>query len=155
MLRDRSCQADVTIAEAEAFIYGSVSQVPANARTFSMKDAMLLAGLPPTQTAMKWLRMAHNGTGGNRNGAIHNQTGHGGTKAVPTLRHRCLFGDARMSLVPMLVLEQRYGASVRGMDSIIRLACIMHRADYRRRRRAPNKLGVEQRSMSQLTRCAN
>lgn len=47
MLRDRSCQADVTIAEAEAFIYGSVSQVPANARTFSMKDAMLLAGLPP------------------------------------------------------------------------------------------------------------
>jgi len=155
MLRDRSCQADVTIAEAETFIYGSVSQVPANARTFSMKDAMLLAGLPPTQTAMKWLRMAHNGTGGNRNGAIHNQTGHGGTKAVPTLRHRCRFGDARMSLVPMLVLEQRHGASVRGMDSIIRLACIMHRADYRRRRRAPNKFGVEQLSMSQLTRCAN
>lgn len=104
---------------------------------------------------MKWLRMAHNGTGANRKGAIHNQTGHGGTKAVPTLRHRCLFGDARMSLVPMLVLEQRYAASVRGMDSTIRLACIKHRTDYRRRRRAPNEFGVEQLSMSQLTRCAN
>ena len=116
MARGRSCQGDVAIAEAETFIYASVSEVPANARTFRMKDAMLLAALPPTQTAMKGLRMAHNGTGANRKGAIHNQTGHGGTKAVPTLRHRCLFGDARMSLVPMLVLEQRYGALVRGMD---------------------------------------
>jgi opine dehydrogenase len=49
-----------------------------------------------------------------------------------------------MSLVPIASLGQRYGVSVRGMDSIIRLACIIHRTDYWRRGRTLDRLGIEQ-----------
>ncbi len=44
-----------------------------------------------------------------------------------------------MSLVPMAALGQRYGVSVRGMDSIIRLACFIRHTDYWRRGRALDK----------------
>ena len=57
-----------------------------------------------------------------------------------------------MSLVPIASLGQRYGVSVRGMDSIIRLACIAHQTDYWRRGRTLKKLGVEHLSVSELRR---
>ena len=57
-----------------------------------------------------------------------------------------------MSLVPIAGLGERYGVSVRAISSIIQLACIIHRTDYWRRGRAPNKLGLDQMSVSELTR---
>lgn len=57
-----------------------------------------------------------------------------------------------MSLVPIASLGQRYGVSVRGMDSIIRLACIVHRTDYWRRGRTIEKLGLGELSVTELTR---
>lgn len=44
-----------------------------------------------------------------------------------------------MSLVPIAALGQRYGVAVAGIDSIIRLACIVHRTDYWRRGRTLDK----------------
>jgi len=44
---------------------------------------------------------------------------------------------------------------VRGMDSIIRLACIVHRTDYWRRGRTVEKLGIDGLSVSELTRYVN
>jgi opine dehydrogenase len=38
------------------------------------------------------------------------------------------------------------------MDSIIRLACIVHRTDYWRRGRTVDKLGIGDLSVSELTR---
>ena len=55
-----------------------------------------------------------------------------------------------MSLVPIAALGQRYGVSVRGMDSIIRLACIAHQTDYWRRGRTLDRLGIEQLSVDEL-----
>jgi len=52
VLGDRSCQAEVTIAEAETFIYASRSEGPAQARIFRMKDAVPLAALPATRTPL-------------------------------------------------------------------------------------------------------
>ncbi len=60
-----------------------------------------------------------------------------------------------MSLVPIAALGQHYGVSVRGIDSIIRLACIIHRADYWRRGRTLDKLGIEGLNVSEVTRYVN
>ena len=56
-----------------------------------------------------------------------------------------------MSLVPMASLGTRYGVSVNGMESMIRLANFIHSTDYWRRGRTLNKLGIEQFSVSELT----
>jgi opine dehydrogenase len=240
-LADRSCLADVTVAEAETFLYASRSDGPAQTRIFRIKEAVPLAALPATRTqrvldalhdaypqyidgvnvlhtglnnmgaifhpaltllnagriesthgdfqfyidgvtpsvagvlevldrervtvaaslgirarsAMDWLEMAYNASGANLNEAIHNQPGYYGIKAPSTLSHRYIFEDVPMSLVPIAALGQHYGVSVRGMDSIIQLACIIHKTDYWRRGRTPEKLGLAQLSVSELTRYVN
>ncbi len=241
VLADRSCLADVTVAEAETFLYASRSDGPAQTRIFRIKEAVPLAALPATRTqrvlealreaypqyidgvnvlhtglnnmgaifhpaltllnagriesthgdfqfyidgvtpsvagvlevldrervtvaaslgirartAMDWLEMAYNTSGANLNEAIHNQPGYYGIKAPSTLSHRYIFEDVPMSLVPIAALGQHYGVSVRGMDSIIQLACIIHKTDYWRRGRTPEKLGLAQLSVSELTRYVN
>jgi len=101
---------------------------------------------------MEWLQMAYNASGSDLNEAIHNQPGYYGIKAPATLEHRYITEDVPMSLVPIAALGQHYGVSVRGMDSIIRLACIIHRTDYWRRGRTLDKLGIGDLSVSELTR---
>lgn len=241
VLEDQGCTADVTISEAETFIYASRSDGPAQAHIFRVKEAVPLAALPATRnelvlnaiqpaypqfidgvnvlhtglnnmgaifhptltllnagwieathgdfqfyidgvtsstarllevldrervtvasslgirarTAMEWLQMAYNTIGEDLNEAIHNQPGYYGIKAPSTLNHRYIFEDVPMSLVPIASLGQRYGVSVRGMDSLIRLACIVHRTDYWRRGRTVEKLGIGELSVSELTRYVN
>jgi opine dehydrogenase len=241
VLQDMGCKADVTIAEAETFIYASRSDGPAQARIFRIKEAVPLAALPATRTrqvleainpaypqfidgvnvlhtglnnmgaifhpaltllncgwieathgdyqfyidgvtpsvarvlevldrervtvasslgirartAMEWLEMAYMAKGQDLNEAIHNQPGYYGIKAPNTLNHRYIFEDVPMSLVPIASLGQRFGVSVRGMDSIIRLACIIHRTDYWRRGRTVDKLGFSDLGVSELTRFVN
>jgi len=70
--------------------------------------------------------------------------------AVRTLSR---FGDP--AAVPIASLGERYGVSVRGMESIIRLACIIHHTDYWRRGRTVKKLGIGGLSVSELTRYVN
>jgi opine dehydrogenase len=241
VLSDEECAADITIAEAETFIYASRSDGPAEARIFRMKDAVPLAGLPATRTqsvleglrpaypqfidgknvlhtglnnmgavfhpaltllnagriestlgefqfyidgvtpavgrvlevldrervtvasalgirartGLEWLKMAYNATGEDLTEAIHNQPGYRGIMAPRTLHHRYLFEDVPMSLVPMVALGQRYGVSVRGMDSIIRLACFVHRTDYWRQGRTLDRMGIDEWSVSELTQYVN
>lgn len=237
IIRDAGSIADITISEAETFIYASRSDGPAQARIFRIKDAVPLAALPSTRTeqvldiinqaypqfidginvlhtglnnmgaifhpaltllnagwiesthgdfqfyidgvtpsvarllevldrervtvasslgiraqsAMDWLKMAYTTTGEDLHEAIHNQPGYYGIKAPNTLNHRYIFEDVPMSLVPIASLAQRYGVSVRGMESIIRLACIIHRTDYWRRGRTLRKLGLDRLSVTELT----
>jgi opine dehydrogenase len=240
-LEAAGCTADVTVAEAETFIYASRSDGPAQSRIFRIKDAVPLAALPATRneltlkaihpaypqfidgvnvlntglnnmgaifhpaltllnlgwiesthgnfefyidgvtpstarvlevldrervtvasslgirarTAMEWLELAYNTTGEDLNEAIHNQPGYYGIKAPTTLKHRYIFEDVPMSLVPIASLGQHYGVSVRGMDSIIRLACIIHRTDYWRRGRTMERLGIADLSVTELTHYVN
>ncbi len=241
VLKDNHCTADVTVAEAETFIYASRSDGPAQARIFRIKDAVPLAALPATRTrlvldkiheaypqyidggnvlqtglnnmgaifhpaltllnagwieathgdyqfyidgvtpsvarvlealdrervtvasslgirartGLEWLKLAYDTDGEDLHEAIHNQPGYYGIKAPPTLNHRYIFEDVPMSLVPIASLGQTYGVSVRGMDSIIRLACIVHRTDYWRRGRTIDKLGIDKLSVGELTRYVN
>ena len=50
VLRMQACTADITLVEAETFIYASRSDGPAQARIFRIKDAVPLAALPATRT---------------------------------------------------------------------------------------------------------
>jgi len=52
VLRDNHCTADVTVSEAETFIYASRSDGPAQARIFRMKEAVPLAALPATRNRL-------------------------------------------------------------------------------------------------------
>jgi opine dehydrogenase len=240
-LHESGCTRDVTIAEAETFIYASRSDGPAQARIFRIKEAVPLAALPATRTqdvlkkineaypqfidginvlhtglnnmgaifhpaltllnagwieathgdyqfyidgvtpsvarllevldrervtvassiglrartAMEWLQLAYDTTGVDLYDAIHNQPGYFGIKAPSTLSHRYIFEDVPMSLVPIASLGERYGVSVRGMESIIRIACIIHHTDYWRRGRTVEKLGIGGLSVNELTRYVN
>ncbi len=241
VLRDKDCHVDVTVAEAETFIYASRSDGPADARIFRIKNAVPLAALPASRTssvlqvihgaypefidgsnvlhtglnnmgaifhpaltllnagriestsgdfqfyidgvtpsvarvlevldrervtvaaavgvrartALEWLSLAYDVVGDNLYQAIQNQSGYYGIKAPNTLNHRYIFEDIPMSLVPIAALGERYGVAVSGIESIIRLACIVHRTDYRRRGRTLDKLGIQQLSVSELTRYVN
>ena len=236
VLTEQGCTADVTIAEAETFIYASRSDGPAQARIFRIKEAVPLAALPAVRneqvleairtvypqfidgvnvlytglnnmgaifhpaltllnagwieathgdyqfyidgvtpsvarvlealdrervtvasslgirarTALEWLKMAYDTTGEDLHDAIHNQPGYYGINAPSTLSHRYIFEDVPMSLVPIASLGERFGVSVRGMDSIIRLACIVHRTDYWKRGRTVDKLGIGDLSVAEL-----
>jgi opine dehydrogenase len=238
VIRDNGCKADVTVAEAETFIYASRSDGPVQARIFRIKEAVPLAALPATRTpcvleaicdaypqfidgvdvintgmnnmgaifhpaltllnmgwieathgdyqfyidgvtpsvarvlevldrervtvasalgirartSLEWLKLAYDTTGADLHEAIHNQPGYYGIKAPTTLNHRYIFEDVPMSLVPIASLGKRYGVSVNGMESMIRIASIIHRTDYWRRGRTVEKLGLEQWSVSELTR---
>jgi len=103
------------------------------------------------RTALEWLKLAYGTIGENLHDAIHNQPGYHGIKAPSTLYHRYLFEDVPMSLVPIASLGRRYGVSVRGMESMIQIASIVHRTDYWRRGRTVEKLGLEQWDVSELT----
>jgi opine dehydrogenase len=238
VIRAQGCTADVTVAEAETFIYASRADGPAQARIFRIKEAVPLAALPAcrnemvlaaihpaypqfidgedvlhtglnnmgaifhpaltllnagwiehthgdyqfyidgvtpsvarvlevldrervtvasslgirARTSLEWLKLAYDTVGDDLHEAIQNQPGYYGIKAPPTLNHRYIFEDVPMSLVPIASLGMRYGVSVRGMESMIRLGSIIHRTDYWRRGRTVERLGLEQWSVSELTR---
>jgi opine dehydrogenase len=241
VLRDQHCLADVTVAEAETFLYASRADGPAQSRIFRVKEAVPLAALPATRTrlvldmvheafpqyidgvnvlqtglnnmgaifhpaltilnagwietthgdfefyidgvstsvarvlealdrervtvaaslgirartSMEWLKLAYDTVGEDLHQAIHNQPGYYGIKAPATLYHRYIFEDVPMSLVPIASLGENYGVSVRGMDSIIRLACIIHKTDYWRKGRTLDKLGINHLSVAELTQYVN
>lgn len=238
VIRDHGSEADVTVAEAETFIYASRADGPAQARIFRIKEAVPLAALPScrnqivlravqyaypqfidgmdvlhtglnnmgaifhpaltllnagwiehthgdyqfyidgvtpsvarvlevldrervtvassigirARTSLEWLKLAYDTVGEDLYGAIHNQPGYYGIKAPSTLTHRYIFEDVPMSLVPIASLGKRYGVSVRAMESIINLGGIIHHTDYWRRGRTVERLGLEQWSVSELTR---
>ncbi|MCJ7694593.1 MAG: NAD/NADP octopine/nopaline dehydrogenase family protein [Anaerolineaceae bacterium] len=104
------------------------------------------------RTALEWLDLAYDAHGADLNEAIHNQTGYYGIKAPATVNHRYIFEDVPMSLVPIAAMGERYGVSVRAIDSIIRLACIIHQTDYWRRGRTLDKLGLKDLSVGEITK---
>lgn len=104
------------------------------------------------RTSLEWLKLAYDTEGEDLHDAIQNQPGYYGIKAPRNLKHRYIFEDVPMSLVPIASLGIRYGVSVRAMDSMIRIGSIIHRTDYWRRGRTVESLGIQQWSVSELGR---
>ena len=223
------CKADVTVAEAQTFVFASRSMGPAEAKIFRIKNTVPLAALPGTRTpevlaalgeaypqfiaaptvlhtslnnmgavfhpaltllnagriestagnfqfyidgvtpsvakvletldrdrmtvaailgvravsALEWLEEAYAARGSTLLEAIHNNPGYVGIKAPRTLEHRYIFEDVPMSLVPISNLGKKFGVSTRAIDSIIRLARVVHGVDYYQRGRSVADLGLE------------
>jgi len=103
-------------------------------------------------TAREWLEMAYAATGENLYEAIQANLGYRGVKGPRTLAQRYIFEDVHMSLVPIAAIGTRFGVSTRAIGSLIRLASILHRTDYYRRGRTLDRLGLEQLSVTEITR---
>jgi opine dehydrogenase len=241
VLRERSCPAEVTVAETQSFIYRSRSTGPAEAQIFRIKDAVPLAALPASrtnrvlevlrtafpqfvdgtsvlhtglnnvwsvlhpalallnaariestagefsfyvdgvtpavarllevldgervavarglgvhaQTAMEWLQAAYDSRGDKLREAVLSNPAYKDVKAPRSLNHRYLLEDVPMSLVPIVGLGRRHGVSVKAMDGVVRLACIVQGTDYRRRGRRLRRLGITRLSASELLRYVN
>ena len=56
------------------------------------------------RTSLEWMQLAYDTKGDDIHEAIHNQPGYYGIKAPSTLKHRYIFEDVPMSLVPMAAL---------------------------------------------------
>jgi len=101
-------------------------------------------------TAREWLKMAYDASGEDLYETIHNQEGYRGIKAPSTLNHRYINEDIPMSLVPMASLGKMLGIRVRGMESIIRLASIIRKKDYRTVGRTVSSLGLSHQAPENL-----
>jgi opine dehydrogenase len=144
-----------TRGEFQFYIDGATPSVARVLEALDRERVTVAAALGiRARSALEWLRMAYDATGDTLYEAIQNQPGYRGIKAPPTLNHRYIFEDVPMSLVPMAAFGQRYGVSVNCVDSIIRLACIIHQTDYWRRGRTLEKLGVAELSVGELMRYA-
>jgi len=140
-----------TAGEFQFYIEGVTPSVALILEALDRERVTVAASLGiRARTGVEWLRMAYDATGANLYEAIHNQPGYRGIKAPPTLNHRYITEDVPMSLVPIAALGQRYGVRVRGMDSIVRMACIIHRTDYWRRGRTLDRLGIDQLGVGEI-----
>jgi opine dehydrogenase len=145
-----------TLGDFQFYIDGVTSSVARVLDALDRERVTVAASIGiRARTAMEWLAAAYNVTGDTLQEAIHNQTGYYGINAPSTMNHRYIFEDVPMSLVPIAALGTRFGVSVRGMDSMIRLACIIHQTDYWRRGRTLDKLGIDHFSSIELLRYVN
>ncbi len=101
-------------------------------------------------TALEWLKLAYDSTGENLLESIHNQQGYRGIKAPSTINHRYVNEDIPMSLVPLASIGRMLGVRVRGMESLIRLACIIRKKDYWESGRTVERLGIDHLSPDEL-----
>lgn len=107
------------------------------------------------QTALEWLKMSYNSTGENLGDAIRNQPSYREIKAPSSLNHRYIFEDVPTGLVPIASLGKHNGVAVNGIESIIQLACIVHRTNYWSRGRTLENLGLSAFSAEELNKYVN
>ena len=142
-----------TLGEFQFYIDGVTPSVARILDALDRERVTVAAALGiRARTGIEWLRMAYDARGATLHEAIHNQPGYRGIKAPPTLNHRYITEDVPMSLVPIAALGRQYGVRVRGMDSVIRQACIIHQTDYWRRGRTLDRLGIERLSVGEIMR---
>ncbi len=140
-----------TLGEFQFYIEGVTQSVARVLEALDRERVTVAAALGiRARTAIEWLKMAYDATGSDLLETIHNQTGYYGIQAPPTLNHRYITEDIPMSLVPIASIGKRVGVSVPAIESIIRLACVIHQTDYYRRGRTVEKLGFQQLSNQEL-----
>lgn len=103
------------------------------------------------QSALEWLASAYSAKGNNLYEAMHDNPGYRGIQAPRSLRHRYIFEDVPHSLVPITELGRRFGVNVWATDSMIKLACVVHRTDYFHRGRTLERMGLDGLSLSEIT----
>lgn len=101
-------------------------------------------------TALEWLEAAYSAVGNNLYEAIQNNPGYVGITAPRTLRHRYIFEDVPMSLVPIAEFGKRFGVSTVSIEAMILIASVVHGTDYRHRGRTLLDMGLENLSVNEV-----
>lgn len=101
-------------------------------------------------TAREWLYSAYDVSGRDLFEAIQNNAGYRGIRAPSTIYHRYITEDVPTSLVPMASLGRMLGVSTPTIDSLIHLACVLHRRDYWKEGRTVEKLGLQGLSIKEI-----
>lgn len=93
-------------------------------------------------TAREWLYQAYGARGRSLYEAIQNNGAYAGIKAPTTLQHRYIHEDVPTGLVPIASFGQALGVPTPFTDSLIQMACGLHRTDYRSSGRTLERLGL-------------
>jgi opine dehydrogenase len=101
-------------------------------------------------TALDWLSMAYNISEDNLFDAIHNNPGYVGINAPRVINNRYITEDVPMSLVPISEFGKIFGVSTKATDSLIDIANIIFKADFRQSGRNLRRLGLENLSLEQI-----
>jgi opine dehydrogenase len=103
-------------------------------------------------SAREWLQAAYNASGSSLYDAMLNNPGYYGITAPANLEHRYLFEDVPMSLVPIAELGHAFGVATPAIETIIRLASIIHGVNYRARGRTLERLGLAGMTLDEVRR---
>ncbi|MEN3183384.1 MAG: NAD/NADP octopine/nopaline dehydrogenase family protein [Atribacterota bacterium] len=101
-------------------------------------------------TAREWLYSAYDVSGRDLFEAIQNNAGYQGIRAPSTLFHRYITEDVPTSLVPIASLGRMLGVPTPTIESLVHLACVLHRTDYWKEGRTVEKLGLQGRSVKEI-----
>jgi opine dehydrogenase len=101
-------------------------------------------------TAIDWLSMAYNVIEENLFDGIHNNSGYAGISAPQTINNRYITEDVPMSLVPISAFGKIFGVDTTATDSLINLANIIFKTDFRKSGRNLKRLGLENLSLEQI-----
>jgi opine dehydrogenase len=102
------------------------------------------------QSAQEWLDTAYNATGPTLYDAMQNNAGYHGIKAPATLAHRYIFEDVPMSLVPIASAGEQFGVRTPAIETVVRLASLIHGTDYRSKGRTMAKLGLANMTVDEI-----
>jgi opine dehydrogenase len=103
-------------------------------------------------SAREWLQAAYNATGSSLYEAMLNNPGYYGITAPANLEHRYIFEDVPMSLVPIAELGHAFGVATPAIDTMVRLASIIHGVNYRARGRTLERLGLAGMTLDEVRR---
>jgi opine dehydrogenase len=101
-------------------------------------------------TALDWLSMAYNIFEDNLFDAIHNNPGYVGINAPRTINNRYITEDVPMSLVPISEFGKRFGVETKATDSLIDLANIIFKNNFRQSGRNLTRLGLDNLDLEQI-----
>jgi opine dehydrogenase len=105
-----------------------------------------------TRSARAWLKDAYSAKGETLYESIQANPGYQGIKAPRNLRHRYIFEDVPFSLVPLASLGHQFGVDTWAIDSMVRLACVVHGTNYYQRGRTVEDMGLKGLSVSEVQR---
>ncbi|MCL6087040.1 MAG: NAD/NADP octopine/nopaline dehydrogenase family protein [Actinobacteria bacterium] len=101
-------------------------------------------------SAMDWLTMAYNVVEGSLFDGIHSNPGYAGIMAPQTINNRYITEDVPMSLVPISEFGKAAGVDTVAIDSLINLANIIFKTDFRKSGRNLKRLGLENLNIEQI-----
>jgi len=101
-------------------------------------------------SAINWLSMAYNVVEDSLFDAIHSNPGYSGIMAPQTINVRYITEDVPMSLVPISEFGKAFGVNTKAIDSLINLANIILKTDFRKAGRNFKRLGLENLSLEEI-----